>query len=446
MKRNANLILHHIIWRGLYFFSVLILNILIARFFAAEKSGQIFFIVNNLALVLLLVSISLESGSAYYIASGNVDPALMARFCLVWSAGASFIALSGWWVAQHLTHSTSLTEPGFIPASFLFISGVLLTTYFTALLYAEHQFGWPNKILSAVNLFLIILLALGKNNPDLRSHFILIYFSCFFIQGILLMIIFFIRYKRPEHRIFPEKSVLFKVLHYSFTALFANLIYFLVNRIDYWFVQYYCSGKELGNYIQASKLGQMLLILPAILGSTIFPILSSQKNQGSHFPLPVVLRLLFWVNGFICIVILCFGYYLFPFIFGHSYNQMYLLFVLLIPGILSFTMNYPLAAWFSASNRIGINIKGAGLALIVICAGDFLILPQAGVLSAPAISSAGYFCYYCYTLYLYRKENPVSWNELLLIRKSDIQLIRISIGNKLKDPISEPPFVTISAT
>ncbi len=54
MKKTSALVLHHIVWRGLYFFSVLLLNIGIARFFAAEKSGQIFFIVNNLALILLI--------------------------------------------------------------------------------------------------------------------------------------------------------------------------------------------------------------------------------------------------------------------------------------------------------------------------------------------------------------------------------------------------------
>src|SRR4030095_3396733 len=117
----------------LYFFSVLLLNIGIARFFAAEKSGQIFFIINNLALVLLIVSISLESGSTYFIASGNLDASPMARFCQIWAAGAACIAVSGWWAVLHFTNASYLSQPGFLLASFFFILGVLLTTYFTAL-------------------------------------------------------------------------------------------------------------------------------------------------------------------------------------------------------------------------------------------------------------------------------------------------------------------------
>ena len=56
--------------------------------------------------------------------------------------------------------------------------------------------------------------------------------------------------------------------------------------------------------------------------------------------------------------------------------MMYRLFIFLIPGILCMTMNYPLGAWFSAANRIGVNLRGAMLALIVICAGDLFVLPS----------------------------------------------------------------------
>jgi hypothetical protein len=54
-------------------------------------------------------------------------------------------------------------------------------------------------------------------------------------------------------------------------------------------------------------------------------------------------------------------------------------------------MNYPMTAWFSASERIEINIQGSILALIVICIGDLLTLPIYGIRAAPVISSAGYF-------------------------------------------------------
>ena len=286
-----------------------------------------------------------------------------------------------------------------------------------------REFGIPNKILCVVNALFICLLIFGRNQVYIKDHFLSVYFSVFFLQGIGLTLFFFLRKGDSTQSPFPPGPLLNMVFRYSLVALLANGLYFLVNRADYWFVQYYCSPKDLGNYIQASKLGQMLLILPSILGSTLFPIFSSGKNSTNPAELSSVMRLLLWINGLICLLIISAGWFIFPLIFGPSFSSLYLLFLLLVPGILSFTMNYPLAAWFSAGNRMAVNIRGALLALVIICIGDWLFLPNYGVWFAPSISSAGYFCYYCYAVHIYRKTNPVPWNEFFLIRKSDLERI-----------------------
>ncbi|MEJ7681191.1 MAG: oligosaccharide flippase family protein [Segetibacter sp.] len=61
------------------------------------------------------------------------------------------------------------------------------------------------------------------------------------------------------------------LIRYALVALAANVIFFLVYRVDYWFVKKYCTLQELGNYIQVSKLGQMLLIIPTIISSVVLP-------------------------------------------------------------------------------------------------------------------------------------------------------------------------------
>jgi O-antigen/teichoic acid export membrane protein len=445
MKKNSNLVLQHMFWRGLYFFSILLINIGIARFFAAEKSGQIFFIVNNLALVLLIVSISLESGATYYIAIGKLEASLMANFCLIWATGASLIALTGWGAVLYLDRSVYLENPIFLASSFFFILGVLFTTYFTSLFYAKKEFGLPNKILCLVNIVLIIFLVAGKNNPGIRTYFIEIYFFSFFLQGIVLRIFFFREYSYSGKRMFPPRHILKKVIQYSLFALVANLVYFLVNRIDYWFVKYYSSANDLGNYIQASRLAQMLFILPSILGSTLFPIFSSPNKSENQSRLTAVIRVLLWINGGICILILAAGWYLIPLVFGNSFNNMYFLFVFLIPGVLAVSMNYPMNAWFSSAKRIEINIRGALLALVVISIGDLLALPQFGILAAPIVSSAGFVSYYFYTIYIYKKENTVPWKDFLLIRKSDLDRIIQSIRSTKNDLAQENSIAQNSA-
>jgi O-antigen/teichoic acid export membrane protein len=442
LKKNTELITHHLLWRSMYFFSVLLINIGIARFFAAGQSGQIFYIVNNLSFILLLVSLSLESGTAYFIASGKLESVPLARFCAFWTAGASLIALGIWWLFMPFLHVKEFNRGNFLLPSFLFIAGVLLTTYFTAIFYARKEFGTPNMILCVANGLLILLLIFERNNNSVKNHFLEIYFSIFFLQGLILGTFFFLNRTGHNKSFLPTGTDLKKVFRYSLIALLANGLYFLVNRADYWFVQYYCTATDLGNYIQAAKLGQMLLIIPSILGSTLFPIFSSAERTGNISELTSVMRILLWMNILICIMIIAFGWYLFPLIFGPSFNSMYTLFVLLIPGILSFTLNYPLAAWFSAGNRMGINIRGTILALVIITAGDLLILPKSGVLFAPIISSAGYICYYGYSVFTYRKTYPVPWNEFFMIRKSDLERFIRMTGKKFLDSAAVRPLAS----
>ena len=439
MKKTTKLVYQHLFWRGLYILSLLGVNIGIARFFAAEQSGQIFFIVNNLALILLVVSISLESGSTYYLSIGELDVGSIARFCMVWAIVASLCAIAGWWGYLQLSHSAYLDTNGFLPASFLFIVGVLYTTFFTALYYASKEFGIPNKILLSINLLMIAILVAFRTQNWFRIHFIEIYFLSFFLQGSVLAFSFFSKYGAGDRSRFPPKSILVRVIKFSLLALLANLIYFFVNRIDYWFVKYYCSAADLGNYIQASKLAQMLFILPSIMGATLFPVFASSTKKDSNPKVAAVMRVMFLINGIICVVVVCLGWFLIPMIFGSSFRNMYFLFVLLIPGIISVTMNYPLAAWFSANHRIKMNIWGSLLALIVICCGNFMFLPSAGVAAAAVVSSVGYFCYYCYMIIRFREENLLSWKELLWIKKSDFQAIKQSLSAMFREPIPENP-------
>ena len=50
-----------ILWRGFYFVSVMLLNILVARHFQSEGSGQMYYVIDLLAFTLMLISVGLEA-------------------------------------------------------------------------------------------------------------------------------------------------------------------------------------------------------------------------------------------------------------------------------------------------------------------------------------------------------------------------------------------------
>src|SRR6202042_3662537 len=99
------------------------------------------------------------------------------------------------------------------------------------------------------------------------------------LQGVTTAMIFFFQNISIPAVGFLSKAELRKLLRYSLFALASNIIFFLVYRVDYWFVKRFCSDNELGNYIQVSKIVQLFLILPLTIASIVFPYTAGETNK-----------------------------------------------------------------------------------------------------------------------------------------------------------------------
>lgn len=56
-----------LIWRGFYFITVLLVNVILSRFLQADGAGWIYYITNFFSLILLVASLSMESGYTFFI-------------------------------------------------------------------------------------------------------------------------------------------------------------------------------------------------------------------------------------------------------------------------------------------------------------------------------------------------------------------------------------------
>ncbi|HLY68686.1 MAG TPA: polysaccharide biosynthesis C-terminal domain-containing protein, partial [Puia sp.] len=197
-------------------------------------------------------------------------------------------------------------------------------------------------------------------------------------------------------------------------------------------VKRFCSENDLGNYIQVSKIGQIFFVLPSIIGSVIFPLISAGQQQAKTKLKVIALTLLLFYLV-LCIVLTVTGKWLFPHLYGYNFGKMYIPFLFSIPGILSLSMLYPFTAYFSGKKRIDINIKGASIALIVIITGDIILIPRYGISAAAFVSSLGYVLYQLYVMMIFAKEYKVSLVSLFLISAEEL--------NKLHSFIKEDIFL-----
>ena len=423
MTRIPGLIIQHLFWKGCYYGSLLGVNVIISRLLGAGESGHIFYTINNLSLLLLVLSGSLESGATFYTANKAIDAGRIARYCFWWAISATAIFLLGTFLIRSIPATEGIMSATTFSAAALFVPGILFTSFFTSLFYARRNFVTPNLILLLINLGWIAALLLAGNGPFIRAHFMLLYFSLFFLQGIAIVTAFFLTSPAADPTAPFTAAQRKMLLQYSGHALIANGLFFLVTRIDYWFVERYCTPTDLGNYIQASKLIQLLLLIPSTIAATLFPLIAA-SGVNLRQQLKVITRMVMGFTLVAAALLAIPGHWLFPQVFGNSFQEMHSLFLLLIPGLLALAAHYPITAYFSGNNRIRVNITGAFIAAIVITLLDILLLPGLGVRAAAWISSAGYISYLLYLLASVEKEQRGSAIGFFKFARGDWQWLR----------------------
>lgn len=423
-----------LVWRGFYFFTVLLVNVFLGRYLQADGSGWIYYVSNIFSLVVLVSSLSMESAFTFFASGNLISRHKLAWLSLLWSVVLAFVILGGMWLYFNVLQTkTYINQQAYMLYAIAYVCGILLTNFFTVLFYAYKNFLLPNLLMGVVNLLLIggIVALHSRGQAEQITD---LYFFVFLLQGLLLAIMFMWMHRsfsKPALPVLREYRSLFK---YALVALAGNLIFFLVYRIDYWFVKHNpqsCTPEDLGNYIQASKLGQFMMVIPQILASAIFPqTASGQLRAEVNKSILVLLRIFLQVFAVIALITMLIGNQLIIFIFGDTFNNVATPLLLLIPGIAAIAILTMLSAYFSGKGKVRINVEGATLALVIVVAGDIVLIPHYGIIGAAIVSTIGYLANTLYALWHFYKDYQLTTKEVLAFSRSDWQWLVKMLANK----------------
>jgi O-antigen/teichoic acid export membrane protein len=416
-----------LLWRGFYFITLLLVNVVLSRYLKADGSGWVYYLTNFFSLILLVASLSMESGYTYF-ASGNViGHNKLAWFSLVWTIGIGLIVAGVIYYYFGSFKRIPIHEANnYMLYALTYVCGILLINFFTVLFYAHKNFWLPNLLMGMFNLLLVAFIFFVKGKNDAYEWIVGSYFVFILLQGLVLGAAFIWINKSIGAISLPNKEELKLLFRYSLVALLGNLLFFFMYKIDYWFVKRYCTGTgDLGNYIQASKLAQMVLIVPQILASVIFPQTAggTQKTDVGD-SIIILFRILMQVIAFIMLVTLLIGTQAFIFVFGETFNNTAMPFFLLLPGIFAMSVTVLLAAFFSGHGHVKLNVIGTAIGLLVVVVLDVLWVQLYGIKGAALASSIGYAAFLLYALWHFRKLHPFSIKVMFSFSVNDWRWVK----------------------
>ncbi len=432
------LLINSAVWRGAYFASLFLLNIVIARYLQATAAGWIYYITNFLLLFIMIASLNLEQGILFSASQKTIAPAKLASLSLLWSA---VIALG---VCLFVFFYYNDPAPGISVAQFVFFvasysTGLMLTNFFSSLFYARQNYILPNGIMTITNIVICawIVIASRFETPEaLRQKTLILYFGNFLVQGIAITVAFYIINKSIAQWQLPGYAVIKPLLRYAVFGLAINLVLFLLYRIDYWFVKNQCAvcaPGDLGNYIQVSKLAQIFLMLPAVVTSAVLPATAAGYSQQVITALQPLSRIFSGLYVIVLAAMAACCYWLFPIVYGPSFKHMYVPFLLLIPGILSLPLTSILVSYNAGQNNLSVNFKAGFVAMVIIVAGDIIFIPRFGIAAAALVSSAGYVANLVWLLVVFKKQQPAAAYNFFFPMKKDLLSLRPRFGPRFKD-------------
>lgn len=408
MVNIATILKHNMMGKLLNHLLVFGINIFIVRLLGASASGAYF---NELYLINFVVFIF--SGGLDYasIALLSFEPALLRNIQRMLLAVLIFFVmiLCVYALLVLPNYNAYFQQPAI--AIILFGTGNLMLIFYQGILSAQKKFNLQNVVLSATNLLFLgyLLVCYQQQQPVTASQVTIGYAALFLIQGLIL---YGLSHKETGELTATVSWPAF--IRPGIYIMISSLVYFAFLRIDNFFVEKYTDPVTLGNYVQCGKTGQYFLYFSSMISSTLLPFIASEKIGSSYIEWKKLMKPYILLITLAAICIAASGKFIFPFLFGDDFKEMYKIMLILLPGFVCLGILTLLNAVYIGKGNIKRIFIGDLMGLCLVASLDTWLIPLYGVYAAAIISSIAYVAVFLFLLAGFKKQFtlPARTNEI----------------------------------
>ncbi len=311
-----------------------------------------------------------------------------------------------------------------IPASYLFtvaalVPFMLVNSYFANLLLAIKKIKLYNLAVSIqlTTLLLAVVVLLLVFNAGLAA--LLSAIALNITVGATLMVFFLKMNNRFGFKY--HKQLLKNTLRYGIKGYFANVIQFLNYRLDILLISFYLGTVSVGWYSVAVNFAEILWYVPTSLGTILFPHVANSGEQDANTITSRLSRQTFLLMTLASLGVAIISPWLIPLLFGPKFGPSIAALLILLPGVLIFSMAKILGNNFSGRGRVGTNGAVSALALALNITLNIILIPRMGIRGAALSSTISYSTATFILIYLFAKQAKIKWTRVVFPDKSDIK-------------------------
>jgi O-antigen/teichoic acid export membrane protein len=235
------------------------------------------------------------------------------------------------------------------------------------------------QAISLTSLLAPVLLFRGGAVPAICAYLVSAVATLAFTGGRLLW----------RHRVQSrwDVALLRPLLSYGVKSHVGSIALFLTYRVDVLIVNYYLGLSAAGIYSVSIALSEILRGIPET--AQIVVLSRSGGNVGSESE--SVCRITLAATVVFGVFLAISSHWMVPLVFGSSYEGASGAFLLLFPGVLGLAVSYSVSPMLALSGDVGVSVRAALVALVVMVVIDIRAVPAWGLPGAAFASSVAYW-------------------------------------------------------
>lgn len=410
------------------------MSITIARILGASERGELVIFLTSTNFMSTVIEFCLSSSIIYYVASEKLAISEIFTTLIYWTGIALLTAilivfLSSLFNIQQFLFG-EMTVVLNVKINFILITSIsIFNSLLTAIFLAKKMF----KLINFLTLGVLILTSLTYavlwgfnyyNEYDFSAPTFILTTTLILLVKTIILIVLYIK----NISILPSKKPLnsssLKLLFSLSTINYiSNTVQFLSYRMDFWFVNYYSGSKVLGIYSLAVNLAQLFWMLPNSVGAVLFPNIASMDSKKSLEYTQMLCRIIFTSTIALGIAGGSILAYLIPFIYGIEFSYASKLFLILLFGIIPFSIKIIIASYYAGINKTKFDMIGSLIGFVFCLIADILLIPNHGSIGAAIATVIAYSVNTLFMIISFRTITNSNLSSFLIIRKSDIELV-----------------------